>query len=31
MLLDHGYTNVRNLEGGIRRWAEKIDPALKVI
>lgn len=28
ILLEHGFTRVRNLAGGIDRWAEKVDPAM---
>ncbi len=28
MLLDHGFTNVRSMAGGIDRWSEEIDPAV---
>jgi rhodanese-related sulfurtransferase len=29
-LQQQGYTNTLNLEGGLKGWAEKIDPSLKV-
>jgi adenylyltransferase/sulfurtransferase len=27
-LMDHGFTNVANLKGGIRAWSEQIDPSV---
>ena len=27
-LLQHGFTNVKNVRGGIHRWADDIDPEL---
>lgn len=28
---NYGYTNLYNLEGGIKAWAEEIDPSLTVL
>ena len=28
LLKQHGYTNVKNLQGGILAWADQIDPTM---
>jgi rhodanese-related sulfurtransferase len=30
-LLKQGFTNVRNLEGGMMRWAKEIDPSMPMM
>ena len=28
-LMSHGFTNVKNMAGGVLNWADKIDPAMQ--
>jgi len=30
LLLDNGFSNVKNLKGGINQWAREIDPSMPV-